>query len=299
MPVDTFAPIPEHLVDVVLPEHDGYPEHLAAEDTPDALRDCCGAATRSFPESLWIEPKDWEDKARDNDKYKTWAYNYVDRYTNQNPTHECTCHSLSRLFEGARNRQRGNIFDEGPKRDYRYEESSKVGSVWVSPLSVYAEANPGQWGGANVRQVMEIACRRGLLPESIQPADYGFKHTLHGTTGEGCNNQSRGSWVSVSRFPAGWQETAKLFMPEEVCFPESWEQAVCLVLNGYGVGVGRSGHAIPWMFWNAAEQAMGYPDSYEVTRYDSERTVKSAWYGSFSILSVTAPDNWNFPAQVI
>lgn len=283
------------LLDVTLPPS-GYPEELAAADRePGVLQDCCGSASRAFPKSMWIEPKDWADKARENDKNHTWPLNYVDRYTNQDPTHECTCHSLSRNIEGARNRQLGIIFKDGPKKGYRYEESSK-GSVWVSPLSVYAEANPGQWGGANVRQVLEIACRRGMLPDKIQPHDYGFKHTLQGTSGQGNNNQSGGNWISVSRFPDGWQETAKWFKPLEVIFPESWEQAVCLVLHGLLVSVGRNGHAIPWAQWLPDQQVMAYPDSYDVTRYDSLRTVKSAWQGSFAIASVTTPDDWMKPA---
>lgn len=290
-------PIDPALVDVVLPvDEQGYPDSLAAQDTPDALRMACGAASREFPKSMWIEPKDWADKARDNDKYHTWPMNYIDRYTNQNPTHECTCHSLRTNVEGARNRQRGVNYPDGPKKGYRYAESAEAGSVWLSPLSVYAEANPGQWGGANVRQVMEIACRRGMLPEKIQPRDYGFKHTLVGTTGQGNSNQSHGSWVAVRNFPEGWQETAKWFRPLEVIFPGSWEEAVCLVLNGLFVSVGRNGHAIPWGQWLPDQQVMAYPDSYDVTRYDSLRTVKSAWQGAFAVASVTAPDDWSKPA---
>lgn len=296
--MNSFSPVDPALVDFFPNEHDGYPDHLAAEDTTDAIRDVCGAAARDFPDSLWIEPRDWGDKAADNDRYNTWPMNYIDRYTNQQPTHECTCHSLTRCSEGARNRQRGYIFPEGPQKGFRYPESSQAGVVWLSPLSVYAEANPRQWGGANVRQVMEIAVRRGILPEKIQPRDYGFRHTLQGTTGRGNNNQSSGDWVSVSRFPSGWQETAALFKPEEVIFPESWEQAVCLVLHGMFVGVGRNGHAVPWGQWNHAQQVMAYPDSYDVTRYDSLRTVKSAWRGAFAIATMTAPDDWDNPAGV-
>lgn len=288
-------PIDPALIDVVLAPS-GYPDELAAEDTPDAIRDACGSASRDFPKSLWIEPKDWADKARDNDKHGTWPLNYVDRYTNQDPTHECTCHSLRANFEGARNRQRGVSYPDGPKKGFRYAESAEVGSVWVSPLSVYLEANPRQWGGANVRQVMEIACRRGMLPEKIQPHDYGFQHTLQGTTGRGNNNQSSGPWVRLSQLPEGWEQTAAKFKPLEVIFPESWEQAVCLVLHGLLVSVGRNGHAIPWARWDVGQQVMAYPDSYDVTRYDSLRTVKSAWQGSFAIASVTAPDDWSKPA---
>lgn len=301
--MSSFDPIDPQLIDRPLTPsklvdgHSGYPDAIAAGDTRDVLFGACGAASRDFPPELWIEPKDWADKARDNDRYGTWPVNYVDRYTNQNPTHECTCHSLRTNFEGARNRQRGVSYPDGPKADFRYEESGQVGSVWVSPLSVYAEANPRQWGGAGVRQVLEIACRRGLLPDKTQPHEYGFKHQLQGTTGEGNSNQSHGAWVAVRNFPAGWEETAKLFKPLKVIFPESWEQAVCLVLHGRLVSVGRNGHAVPYARFNVAENVMEYVDSYNVRRFDSLRTIKScAANGSFSIDSVTAPDDWSKPA---
>lgn len=283
------------LIDVVLPPS-GYPEALRQADLQaGVLKDACGSASRDFPQSLWIEPNRWAEKAKENDQYHTWPINYVDRFTNQNPTHECTCHSLRANAECARNRQLGIIYPDGPKANYRYDESSK-GSVWLSPLSVYSEANPRQWGGANVQQVLEIACRRGMLPEKIQPHAYGFKHDLVGTTGEGNSNQSHGSWVRMSDFPQGWEETAKWFKPEEVIFPDSYEQAISLVLNGIAVSVGRSGHAIPWMRWDVDAQVMAYPDSYNIVRYDSLRTVKYAWEGSFAIVSMTAPDSWDKPA---
>lgn len=295
--MNSFAPINPALIDVRFPAHDGYPDDLKAGDTVDVLREACGAASRDFPKALWIEPQYWADKASDNDKYHTWGFNYVDRFTNQNPTHECTCHSLRANFEAARNRQRGVIFPDGPKKGFRYPESAEYGSVWVSPLSIYAEANPRQWGGAGIRQVLEIACRRGFLPEKIQPREYGFKHALQGTTGQGGINQSTGPWVSVSRFPEGSEETSKLFKPLEVIFPEMWEQSVCLVLHGILDSVGRNGHAVPWSFWNPKEQAMGYIDSYDIVRYDSVRIVKSAWQGSYAIVSTTAPDDWMKPGE--
>jgi hypothetical protein len=292
----TFDRIDPKLIDVFPAEHDGYPAKLAAEDTPDALRDACGAAARDFPRSLWIEPKDWADKARDNDKYRSWAINFVDRYTNQDPSHECTCHSLRTNFEAARNRARGLIYADGPRKDHRYEESGKVGAVWLSPLSVYAEANPGQWGGANVRQVLEIAVRRGMLPDLVQPHDYGFRHAVPGTSGKGNTNQSGSKWISVSQFPEGWKNTARWFRPLEVIFPASHEEAVCCVLQGMAVSVGRNGHAVPWCRWMAGERAMAYPDSYDITRYDSESTARSAWQGAFAIATVTLPNDWSRPA---
>lgn len=278
--------------------HNGYPDRLRMADTIDALRNCCGDATKEFPKDLWIEPKDWEAKAKENDEHRTWGMNYIDRFTNQNPTHECTCHSLRANFEAARNRQRAIIFPEGPKADFRYDKSTK-GSVWVSPNSVYAEANPRQWGGAGIIQVLEIAVRRGMLPEKIQPHEYAFKHAMQGTTGKGGKNQSTGPWLSVSQFPEGWQETAKMFMPLEVIFPESYEHAVCLLLHGRVVSVGRSGHAVPWAMWMASNGSAAYPDSYDVVRFDSKGTMRSAWSGSFSIATVTTPDDWENPAATV
>ncbi len=290
--MNSFAPINPALIDVALP-FDGYVDD--GGNTIDVLKDMCGSASRDFPRSMYIEPKDREDKARDNDKYNTWGHNYVDRFTNQNPTHECTCHSLRTNAEAARNRHRGIIFLDGPKKNFRYPESS-MGSVWLSALSIYSEANPRKWGGANVREVLEIACRRGFLPDKIQPKEYGFKHDLIGTNGEGNSNQSNGDWVALNKFPTGWQDTAKHFKPLEVVFPASFDEAICLLLNGILVSVGRNGHAVPWSFINYTDSVIGYIDSYNVVRYDSFNTAKRAWSGAFAIVTMTTPDDWLNPA---
>lgn len=287
------------LVDVTLPFDSGYPDDLADGDTRDVLWDVCGSASREFPQSMWIEPREWVEFAKEKDANKTWATNYHDRFSNQGPdSHECTCHSLVACMEIARNRALGIIYPEGATHNYRYPQSAKSGSVWLSPLSVYSEANPRQWGGAGVRQVLEIAVRRGVLPDKTQPASYQFKHTLHGTTGNGNNNQSSGRWVRLSDFPEGWQETAQWFVPDEIVFPESYEQAVCLVLHDCAVGVGRRGHAVPWMKWRWQDRMMEYDDSYNVRRYDSEATVKSAWRGSYAVITTKLSSDRTKPAGV-
>lgn len=305
--INSFAPFDPSLVDVVLPEDEqGYPvtEMLADRETG-VLWDCCGASSRKMPEHLRVNVREWAERARENDDNGTWPTNYRDRYTNQGPgngkrgTHECTCHSFDEDFSIARNRARAIRYPNGPKSGFRYEESAKFGSVWMSPLSLYNEANPRQWGGAGVRQVLEIACRRGILPDKLQPRDYGFKHAIHGTAGKGNNNQSSGPWVSVRDMPEGWEETAKHFKPLEVIFPESFEDAVGLILNGYAVSVGRNGHAITWsrlQFSGTELSGAPYNDSYDRTLMDSVRTMRSAWQGAFSIATVTNPDDWMKPA---
>jgi len=302
MALNSFADIDPKLVDIILPPS-GYPDELAAEDTPDALRECCGAATREFPNALWIEPgpgmKHWAEIARENDKNHTWGMNYVAHYTNQDPTDECTTHSEITQAMACRNRQLGIKFPDGPKKGFIYPETKTSGHVNLSCLSIYAEANPRHRGGANVRQVLEIACRRGILPDRIQPREYNFKHTLTGTCGGGNESQSRGPWIPLSRFPDGWEETAKHFKPLEVIFVSSWEQAVCLILHGLLNSVGRNGHAIPWaqaIFKGDTLTHLAYPDSYNITRYDSLSLVKQAWQGSFCIATMTTPDSWDKPA---
>jgi hypothetical protein len=297
--IDSFTKINPALLDVRSPQigpHDGYPDDLKAGDTPDVLKEACGDAARDMPGNLMVDPSNWKDFARDNDKYHTWPWHYVDRFTNQSPTHECKCHALRACAEAARNKQRSIIFPDGPKAGFRYDQSA-LGSVWLSPLSIYAEANPGIRGGAGCQQVLNIACRRGFLPEKIQPAAYGFKHDLIGTTGEGNNNQSSGKWVPLGGFPSGWQETAAHFKPEEVVITRSFEEVVSLILHGYCVEVGRSGHAIPYAFWNVESEAMGYVDSYNVIRWDSKRTVQGCSNGAFAIKTMPIPQDWLKPGE--
>lgn len=299
--IDSFVPVDPALVDVILPEDEqGYPEHLAAEDRePGVLWDCCGSASRKMPKSLMVDPDDWAGQARQNDKNFTWGTNFVDRFTMQDPTHECTNHSGSQNASACRNRHRSIIFKDGPKKEYQYEESKTSGSVFFSCMFPYNKANPNIRGGANVRQILELACAEGFMPDKLQPRDYSFKHTMPGTMGRGNLNQSHGDWVAYKNMPEGWRETAKWFKPLEIVFPESFEEAVSLVLNGYLVSVGRNGHAVPWSrltFDGDELTGAAYNDSYNVVRYDSVRTMKSAWRGSFAIITMTQPDDWNKPA---
>jgi hypothetical protein len=289
--MNSFEPIAPHLIDQVFPEHDGYPDDLAAEDSFDSIWDAAGDAAREFPEALWIEPRDWADAARENDKHNTWPINYIDRFTNQSPTHECTCHALRAVAECAWNRQSG--FQVGPPVvNQRLPISAESRSVWFSCLSIYAEANPRQRGGASTRGVMEIARRRGFLPDTIQPKDWGFRHTLTGTAGRGGINQSRGAWVPFSRFPTGHENTSVHFRPREVIIPRIWEQTVCLLLHGRAVGHGRSGHAVPLVQWNPTSNVAAYLDSYDVIRYDSIRNLRAGLVSAYSIVSMTMPDDW-------
>src|SRR5574343_811916 len=146
-----YAPIDQSLVDVVLPFESGYPEAMAALDTNEAVYRAFGETGREFPSALLVPKSEWKDRAAENDKLGLWAWNYCDRFTNQGSggggvsTHECTCHCLEGVALACWNRQRRVNFG-GPKVGERNPLSEKTGSVWFSVNSIYAEANPGQWG---------------------------------------------------------------------------------------------------------------------------------------------------------
>lgn len=292
------------LIDVTLPDS-GYPDAIRLGDTRDVLMQAArdaGAIVTEFPAHLWIEPKDWREASEQAKKYRTRPIDFRDRFTNQGSgnggysTHECTTHCFVGCFEMARNRLRA-IAIGPPEVGKRLEISAQSASVWFSCLSLYAEANPREWGGAGVRQILNIAARRGCLPDKIQPRDYGFKHTLTGTCGAGGINQSRGKWVPLSQFPIDWEEgTAKHFKPLEYIFPSMWEQHVCLLIHGRAVGVGRDGHSVPHAFWDDENKVAGYIDSYDVIRYDSVNRIKATVGDSYAIESTNVPDDWNKPA---
>jgi len=291
------------LVDVVLPFNTGYPPELAALDTDEAIWGAFGDTSRDFPNSLWVEPRDVRERAAYNDEHGLWAENFWDRFTNQSPTHECTCHALVAVMEACWNRQR-RLSLGGPVAGERLPISAESASVWFSCLSIYAEANPRQWGGASVQQVIGIACERGFLPDIIQPKDYGFKHAMQGTYGKGGINQSKGEWPGwrsgdFIRLPDAWEddnwkETARHFRPLECVNPRSSEQYDSLLIHGYGIGIGRSGHSVPVgrIVYDGNRKLYRYRDSYDVFRYDSRAYTS----GSYSILTCTTPDDWDKPA---
>ena len=274
---------PDTLLDVIPKINTGY-RGFEDEDT---VENFAVAGFIDFPDKYWIDPKDWEDKARENDKYGTWAEDFSNRFTNQSPTHECTCHCLTQCCEVAWNRQRG----------------SKEDAVWFSPLGIYEEANPRVRGGASVRGVLKLAMARGMVPEHDGPAGPGtqqsrFKFTRVGTMGKGNSTQSHGKWLPYKEYPVGHRDTSKHFRPLEIINVASFEQHFCLLLNGLAVGNGRSGHSITHvrLVKRDGKWYSKYKDSYDLFRFDSISMVKSGVGAAYAIASMTRPDDWKRPA---
>lgn len=298
--MDSTTILAPNLTDVVLPQESGYPEAQRQQDTRDVLMSVCGAAARDFPSHLWLTAAERMDRCRENDENRLWAMNRIDRYQNQGPgnvpgggqapnTHECTGHGFVYNWTACWNKMMSIIYGDGPKDDFRYPQSGQQGSIFLSPMSLYNEANPSIWGGAGVRQILSIALRRGPLPDLIQPGGIKFKHAMPGTMGIGNINQSRGAWVPVSRMPDGWEETGELLIPDEVIFPDDWEQAACLLCHGYALTVGRDGHCVTYAMWSEQRKQAFYPDSYDVTRVDSFNRFRSCASGGYCIASIRKP----------
>jgi hypothetical protein len=301
--------IDKSLIDVTLPEETGYSEAMQAGDSPDVLRSVAasaGVTVVPFPSHFAIPRKDWLEVQRLGEKNKTRPIDFLDRFTNQDPTHECTGHGGQAVFSMARNRTR-RIVCGPPVKGQKPTIASA--SVWPSVLSVYAEANPGERGGAMVRDILDITGRRGWLPDKIQPHDWKFRHTMQGTRGTGNVCQSKGEFPgwrggNFIRKPSdwvddNWQETSKHFRPLEIVVPDSLEEVICLLLGGpEAMGIplhtGGRGHSIPYAFADVENEVIGYSDSYNVIRYDSFRNARMG--GIYGIVSTTIPDDWNKPA---
>jgi len=297
------------LIDVTLPEHDGYPDELAIQDTRDVLM--CAASDAGmtivpFPSHFAIPRRDWLEVQKLGERNRTRPIDFLDRFTNQHPTHECTGHAAQAVFSMARNRQRRIVC--GPPVAGQMP-SVQSASVWLSVLSVYAEVNPRERGGAMVRDILTVSGRRGWLPDKTQPRDWKFRHTMQGTAGGGNVCQSKGKFPGwrggdfISKpsdwADGNWKETAKHFRPLEVVFPRTVEEAICLLLGGpeamgIALATGGRGHSIPYAFVDVEQEVIGYPDSYNVIRYDSFRNARLS--GIYGIVSVTTPDDWEHPA---
>jgi hypothetical protein len=266
------------------------------EDTPDGLFSACGSAARKFPASMLVPRDERKDMARENYRLKTWGINYLDRFTHQGNSHECSAHAVTRSIEAARNRHRGIIYPDGPRKDFRYTDSSK-GSVWLSPLSLYLESNPSQWGGSNIVRNVNIAQRRGPLPDRVQPAEYGFRHMLQGSAGgRNSSNQSIGPWVSLRNLPQGFEETSKHFRPLEIFIIENEDEGISALLHGGVIAYGRRGHAVPVARWDHGQDVYAYVDSYDRVLYDSAATFRSACQGAVCVWTTEQPSDWLKPA---
>jgi hypothetical protein len=243
-------------------------------------------ATR-FPDYLRIPRKDWDEWINNNDKNRTAPINYSARYTHQGNSHECVCHATTQSFEIAYNRQ----------------FASTKYAVYGSPLALYTRITGGrQWGGSNVMDALREMMANGMIPEYDGAEWMGgklgqykhFKHTVHQTSGRSESHWPTKGWITPSRLPEGWKQTARHFRVLEAWTIPDAEAHASALLRGLCVVNGRQGHSIPHvqLVKSNGRYYSKYRDSYNEDRYDSE----SLWGGGFAIVSVTIPQERENPA---
>ena len=255
---------------------DGF---AGCREVPDSFESYGAAA---FADHFLIDEADWDDWARENDKHKAWAFDFNPRTTHQGKSHECVCHASVRAFEMAWCSQFGEIEN----------------AIFGSPLSVYSEANPRQWGGSYMQDALNIITERGIIPEhdGVNGEGYQrdslFRHTLHQTAGR----SDSGPWVKVGNFPTGWKKTSRHLRFLEAYNINSKGAFGSALCRGWPIVNGRSGHSIPHakLVWRDGRVHSMYVDSYHRYGYDSMRMWSAG--GAYCVRTVTRPHSISRPA---
>lgn len=239
----------------------------------------------SMPDSLKIDLSSSSVRARAQklDELGMWAMDYSNRFTNQSPTHECTCHALIQNLEIAWNR----MYELRPKSER---------SVFFSPMYSYRVVHGSNWrGGDSMQRTMRGAMTTGAVPEhagrgGVNDQKNRFKFTVAGTYGKGNEFNSSGDWMTS--IPSECDQWNDYFRIKTVINIQSVEEAVMLLLQGYSDGGGRNGHAIPHAAirfdstYDYRRAEYPYIDSYDVIRIDSYKTFRSAVSGMYCVLDL-------------
>lgn len=271
-----------------------HPSLIDVQFMPDGMNaegynesDLCAAGAVNFPSDLLIPKSEWDNWIAKNDANKSSGWDFSARQTHQGNSHECVAHAATQSFEIAYNRQFASI---------KY-------AFYGSPVATYTRITGGrQWGGSNVNDALREMMARGVLPEHDGPEWLGgkggqakrFNVTIQQTAGRNEDHWPTKGWVTESRFPADWEQTARHFRVLEAFYIGNSQQHFSALLRGYGIVNGRSGHSIchcKAVKSNGRYMSM-YRDSYHRDLYDSEGMTG----GGFAIASVTAPDDPLKPA---
>lgn len=116
-----------------------------------------------------------------------------------------------------------SAFEDGPDR-----------VVKMSAMSLYKQIGESAQSGAVVMDAIDAMTSVGFLPLDCEENRGKFAH-LFPATG------------FSTRWPAGWQETAKLFKAHEWNKINTFAELVSSLLNGHPVVVGREGHCIVYL----------------------------------------------------
>jgi len=144
--------------------------------------------------------------------------------------------------------------------------------------------------GAVVMDALDAMIRNGCLPLDTPQNKARFEHT-HPATG------------FKSRYPSGYQKTAKQFRIDECLRIDSFGAMVTALLRGHPVVVGREGHcivylrvinkngALKFIYKNSwGDWGFGSGDMPNGFGADSERLAQVACRGAFAVCTMVVPE---------
>lgn len=105
-------------------------------------------------------------------------------------------------------------------------------AIQLSAISLYKQIGSGPMSGANVEDGVDKASDVGILPLDTTENRKRFGDHVMPPTG------------FYSRYPDGWQATARQFRMREKLLIRSVEELETAGVNGHPVWVGRAGHSI-------------------------------------------------------
>lgn len=156
--------------------------------------------------------------------------------------------------------------------------------IHVSAMSLYKRIGSSAQSGAMVSDGIAELTKRGILPNDSDANKARFKHT----------HPDRGF---SNRLPAGWEETAALFLAGEYQVVRTVNGLLTALCRQFPVVVGRSGHSIAYVrpMRKSGRRVVKYANSWRPTwgdqgyGYDSESMIRQSAGWAVVLRTVKAP----------
>lgn len=220
----------------------------------------------NYEDSVQLIPESqWRDLAEAMAASGGGADKYVTRIYNQRSEGSCVANACSQAHEVAQMKTFGQV-------------------VHLSAISLYKRIGSSPGSGAMVSDGLSEMQRRGVLPLDNDENKAKFGQHVMPNTG----------WST--RFPDGWEETAKRFRAVEATIIRNVNELFTACLRQDPVVVGRSGHSICYLtpIWRDGRWVFKYANSWgdwgdSGYGYDSASLYQSSARWAFALRVVTDP----------
>lgn len=174
-----------------------------------------GSRQPSFEDAIQTIPRSsWESLIKGIDDSGVWTEHLITRIYNQGSEGSCVSNATSQAHEIVQARTYGK---------------DKV--VHLSAISLYKRCGRSPGSGSMVNDNLDEMVSNGVLPLDNEENRKRFKHVFPATG-------------FYTKYPNGWEETAKLFRGVEWFDVRSLDGFITALLLGFPVVYGRAGHSI-------------------------------------------------------